>query len=60
MLAPKITSIKDVLEGETVEDAETMRSSDSETALILVEAHVEDLFFGVVSGSSLNEGMWLN
>jgi hypothetical protein len=60
VLAPKITSIKDVLERETVEDAETMRSSDSETALILIEAHVEDLFFGVVGSSALNEGMWLN
>jgi len=37
-----------------------MRSSDCETALILIEAHVEDLFFGVVGGSTLNEGMWLN
>jgi hypothetical protein len=60
VLLHNITSIKDVLERETVEDTETMRSSDSETPLILIEAHVEDLFFGVVGGSTLNEGMWLN
>ena len=54
------TSEEGVLEGEGVEDAESLARADCETSLVLVETHMVDLLAGFVCGCADHHGRRIN
>ena len=57
---PLPTSSEGVLEGEGVEDSEALSGAHSEAALVLVEAHEEDLLLGGLASGADDCGLRLN
>jgi hypothetical protein len=54
------TSEEDVFEGESIENTESVWGPHSKTPLILIKTNIQDLFFRVVGGCTLHEGMGLD